>query len=62
MRQRTLGLGGAMGIPLAGLIVEHFDWHVLFWGSAGLGLLSALLTALVVPESPQRAEVCSSQR
>ncbi|MET8406368.1 MFS transporter [Streptomyces sp900116325] len=52
----TLGLGGAMGIPLAGLVVEHCDWHVLFWGSAGLGLLSALLIALVVPESSQRAE------
>ncbi|MCM0674433.1 MFS transporter [Micromonospora phytophila] len=51
-----LGLGGAMGIPLAGLVAEHFDWHVLFWGSAGLGLLCALLTALVVPESPQRTE------
>jgi MFS family permease len=52
----TLGLGGAMGIPLAGLVVEHFDWHVLFWGSAVLGLLCALLIASVVPESPQHAE------
>ncbi|MFF3464020.1 MFS transporter [Streptomyces sp. NPDC002619] len=52
----TLGLGGAMGMPLAGLTAEHFNWHVLFWGSAGLGLLCALLTALVVPESPQHAE------
>lgn len=52
----ALGLGGTVGIPLAGLVAEHFDWHVLFWGSAGLGLLCALLTALVVPESPQRAE------
>jgi MFS family permease len=52
----TIGLGGAMGIPLAGLVAERFDWHVLFWGSAGLGLLCAFLTALVVPESPQRTE------
>ncbi|SOE31722.1 MFS transporter [Streptomyces sp. OK228] len=52
----TLGLGGAVGIPLAGLVAEHFDWHVLFWGAAGLGLLCAFLTALVVPESPQRTE------
>ncbi|MFC4022023.1 MFS transporter [Micromonospora sp. GCM10011542] len=51
----TLGVGAAAGIPLAGLIAEHFNWHVLFWGSAGLGLLCALLVALVVPESPQRA-------
>ncbi|MEH0826006.1 MULTISPECIES: MFS transporter [unclassified Micromonospora] len=52
----TLGLGGAAGIPLAGLVAEHFDWHVLFWGAAALGLLCALLTALLVPESPQRTE------
>ncbi|MEH0938443.1 MFS transporter [Micromonospora psammae] len=52
----TLGLGGAAGIPLAGLVAQHFDWHVLFWGAAGLGLLCALLTALLVPESPQRTE------
>ncbi|MGI5512188.1 MFS transporter [Streptomyces sp. CA-106131] len=52
----ALGLGGAAGIPLAGLVAEHLNWHALFWGSAGLGLLCALLTALVVPGSPQRAE------
>ncbi|MFD9003661.1 MFS transporter [Streptomyces sp. NPDC059582] len=52
----TLGLGAAVGIPLAGLIVEHFEWNVLFWGAAGLGLLCTLLIVLVVPESPQRAE------
>ncbi|TWD17698.1 MFS transporter [Streptomyces sp. T12] len=49
----TVGLGGALGIPLAGLIAQHFNWHVLFWGAAGLGLLSMLMTALVVPQSPR---------
>ncbi|MEU6347192.1 MFS transporter [Streptomyces sp. NPDC046977] len=46
-----LGLGAVAGIPLAGLVAEHFAWHVLFWASAGLGVLCALLVALLVPES-----------
>jgi MFS family permease len=52
----TLGLGGAIGIPLAGLVAQHYDWHVLFWGAAGLGLLCILLTVLVVPEAGRRGE------
>src|SRR5262249_13314090 len=52
----TLAVGAAIGMPLAAVVAEHADWHVLFWGSAGLGLLFALLTALVVPESPHRTQ------
>ncbi|MGI5397394.1 MFS transporter [Streptomyces sp. CA-251251] len=51
----TLGLGGAAGIPLAGVIAENFDWHLLFWGSAGLSLLCTMGLAVAVPESPSRA-------
>ncbi|MFJ4848555.1 MULTISPECIES: MFS transporter [unclassified Streptomyces] len=46
-----LGLGAVAGIPLAGLVAEHFDWHVLFWASALLGALCAVLVALLVPRS-----------
>jgi len=27
----TLGIGGALGLPLAALVAEHSDYHVLFW-------------------------------
>ena len=27
----TLGIGGALGLPLAALVAEHTDYHVLFW-------------------------------
>lgn len=50
----TLGVGGAIGLPVAALVAERADWHVLFWASAGLGLLCGLLIMLVVPESPVR--------
>ncbi|RJQ83094.1 MFS transporter [Amycolatopsis panacis] len=51
----TLGVGSAIGLPLAAVVAEHADWHVLFWGSAGLGLGCALLILRYVPESPVRA-------
>ncbi|ANJ12079.1 MULTISPECIES: MFS transporter [Streptomyces] len=51
----TLGVGGAAGIPLVGVVAENFDWHLLFWGSAVLTLLCTILLAVTVPESPGRA-------
>ncbi len=50
----TLGVGGAIGLPVAAVIAENADWHVLFWAAAGLGLACALLIFTVVPESPLR--------
>ncbi|NKQ51272.1 MFS transporter [Amycolatopsis sp. K13G38] len=51
----SLGVGGALALPAAALVAEHFDWHMLFFGAAALGGLSLLLVLLVVPESPVRA-------
>ena len=50
----TLGVGGAIGLPVAAVVAENADWHVLFWTAAGLGLVCALLILTVVPESPLR--------
>lgn len=50
----TLGVGGAIGLPLAALIAEHADWHVLFWAAAAMGGAGALLIFRFVPESPVR--------
>lgn len=49
-----LGVGGALGLPLAGVVAEHADFHVLFWITAAAGSLSLLGTLLVVPEAPSR--------
>ena len=38
-----LGVGGALGLPLAGLIAEHFDYHVLYWIGAVGALISLIL-------------------
>ncbi|QXE38381.1 MFS transporter [Streptomyces sp. GMY02] len=50
----TLGIGAAVGLPVAALVVEHSDWHTMFWASAGLGVLDIALVLLCVPESPLR--------
>nr|WP_225957993.1 MFS transporter [Amycolatopsis lexingtonensis] len=50
----TLGVGGAIGLPVAAIVAENADWHVLFWMAAGLGLFFALLIVKFVPESPLR--------
>ncbi|MCR1785779.1 MFS transporter [Nocardioides carbamazepini] len=45
----TLGVGGAIGLPLSAWIVEDFSWHALFWVSTGLAVLVALAVVLLVP-------------
>jgi MFS family permease len=45
----SLGIGGALGLPIAAVVAEKTNWHVLFWGSAALGVVVLLLTLLIVP-------------
>ncbi|MEV7191407.1 MFS transporter [Streptomyces sp. NPDC093510] len=52
----SIGVGGGLALPVAALTAQHADWHALFFGAAGLGALSILLTLVFVPESPVRAE------
>jgi MFS family permease len=51
----SLGVGGALGLPLAAVIAQNADWHALFWGSAGIGVLVAVLILLVVPATEPTA-------
>ncbi|MFF9809331.1 MFS transporter [Streptomyces coeruleorubidus] len=50
----SLGVGGALGLPAAAFIADRYDWHVLFWTSAVLGVAALALVVLVVPESKVR--------
>ncbi|MGY5128970.1 MFS transporter [Streptomyces nigrescens] len=52
----SIGVGGGLALPVAALVAQHADWHTLFFGAAGLGVLSMLLTLLVVPETAVRAQ------
>ncbi|MEU9558165.1 MFS transporter [Streptomyces fumanus] len=52
----SMGVGGSLALPAAALVAQHADWHVLFYGAAGLGVLCIALTLLLVPESPTRTQ------
>ncbi|WP_394340673.1 MFS transporter [Nocardiopsis dassonvillei] len=51
----SLGVGGALGLPAAALVVQEADWHVLFWVAAGLATGAAVLVRTLVPASGVRA-------
>ncbi|MFB7510014.1 MFS transporter [Streptomyces broussonetiae] len=50
----SLGVGGALGLPAAAFLADHYDWHVLFWTSASLGAVALALVLSLVPESSVR--------
>jgi MFS family permease len=50
----TLGVGGALGLPISALITERADWHLLFWVAAGLGIVVFALVLWIVPVSVLR--------
>ncbi|WP_067279733.1 MFS transporter [Streptomyces jeddahensis] len=50
----TVGIGAALGLPLAAAIVQYADWHVMFWVTTALGALGLVLARWAVRESPAR--------
>jgi MFS family permease len=50
----SLGIGGAVGLPLTGVVAQHASWRWLFAGAAVLGAVQFLLVLLTVRESPLR--------
>ena len=50
----TLGVGGALGLPISALVTERSDWHVLFWMAAGLGIVVFGLVVWIIPVSVLR--------
>ncbi|MEV6236604.1 MFS transporter [Lentzea sp. NPDC051838] len=52
----TLALGGSAALPLAGLVVQHADWRVLFWITAGGGMVALAFAAGVVPSTTIRSD------
>jgi len=48
-----LGVGGSLGLPLAGFVAQNWDWHVLFWVNTVVGAIAFVGVLTVVPESRQ---------
>jgi MFS family permease len=49
-----LGVGAGIGIVLSGVIVEHLNYHWLFWIPLVAIVLAAVATWRFIPESPVR--------
>lgn len=50
----SLGFGGAIGMPLSGVVADNLDFHWLFWITFVAGIISFVAIRVVVPESPLR--------
>ncbi|MEP9382400.1 MFS transporter [Nocardioides sp. KR10-350] len=50
-----LGVGGSLGLPLAGFVAQNWDWHVLFWITAVVGAIAFAGVLAIVPESKLHA-------
>ncbi|MCR2800246.1 MULTISPECIES: MFS transporter [unclassified Microbacterium] len=50
----TMGVGGALGMPLSALVTQYSDWHALFWLAAGMGVVVFVLVVWIVPVSVLR--------
>lgn len=51
----TLGVGGAIGLPISAVVTEYLNWHMLFWISGALGAIVFVLVLWIVPVSVLRS-------
>jgi MFS family permease len=51
----SLGIGGALGLPISAAVAQHANWHVLFWAAGALSILVAVLIWALIPAVPPRA-------
>ncbi|EOM77469.1 MFS transporter [Rhodococcus rhodnii] len=51
----TLGVGGAVGTPVAALVAERAHWHVVFWGAAAFGVVAIVATTFGIAADTVRA-------
>jgi EmrB/QacA subfamily drug resistance transporter len=50
----TFGIGGGAGLIIGGLLVDGASYHWIFWLGAAMAAAAAVLTQLMIPESPNR--------
>ncbi|WP_235737841.1 MFS transporter [Nocardioides alcanivorans] len=51
----SMGLGGAIGLPIAAVIADATNWHALFWIAGAMSLLCLVAVIWLVPESPVKS-------
>ena len=50
----TMGIGSALGLPLAGVLSDWLGWHSIFWFGAVTGIVLVVALLAVVEESSVR--------
>jgi predicted MFS family arabinose efflux permease len=50
----TMGIGSALGLPLAGVLSDWLGWHSIFWFGAVAGVVLVVALIAVVEESSVR--------
>ncbi|ADG78864.1 major facilitator superfamily MFS_1 [Tsukamurella paurometabola DSM 20162] len=48
----SLGVGGALGLPIAAVIARHVNWHALFWVCAIAAVACGVAIFRLVPTGP----------
>ncbi|MFD6858535.1 MFS transporter [Rhodococcus sp. NPDC060090] len=51
----SMGIGGALGLPIAAAVAENTSWRVLFWATAVLSAVVFVLLWNVVPDGSRKA-------
>ncbi|MEW2487020.1 MFS transporter [Streptomyces sp. NPDC048411] len=52
----SMGIGGGLGLPIAAAVAEYTSWRALFWGSAVLAALIAVMIWSFIPNVPAAAK------
>ncbi|MGD6748171.1 MFS transporter [Streptomyces sp. BH106] len=52
----SMGIGGAIGLPIAAAVAQYANWRVLFWGAAALAAIIGAMIYLIVPDVPAAAK------
>jgi EmrB/QacA subfamily drug resistance transporter len=50
----TFGIGGGAGLIIGGTLVDGASYHWIFWLGAAMAVVAAVLTQILIPESPNR--------
>ncbi len=51
----TFGIGGGVGLILSGVIVDHLNYHWIFWVGFIVVVIATIAAQLFVPESPVKS-------
>ncbi|MFF0487425.1 MFS transporter [Nocardia sp. NPDC004068] len=52
----SMGIGGALGLPVSAAVAQHASWRVLFWGTTALAVAVAVALYFVVPKTVPAAK------